>query len=250
MSSTDDARAYADELARACHAALGGVCRGVILHGSLAQGGHVPGTSDVDLLLVVDDALTDDAFRALEYSVRRFERSAPGQVDIHVTTSELAATPIQLPPVEAILEIRRDRRLHLERNRPHDRDLVVELWACRDHGVALAGAEAQDLIGEIPDAWVMNVGLAVVDDWIVIGDDPEHAVLTVLTACRIWRFSKERLYSSKDGAAEWALEQDPSLAVVRHAIELRHRRRDDPLDPVAVADLLAKVRARLSSTES
>jgi predicted nucleotidyltransferase len=76
----------------------------VILHGSLTLGDYVPGRSDLDLLVVAQDPLTD---------------------------AQLAAAPAEL-------------------------------------------------IGEVPDRWVLAAGDAQLADWQAIGDDPPYAELMVL----------------------------------------------------------------------
>jgi Nucleotidyltransferase domain len=54
-TSAEAALRFANELAHACTGALGKTVAGVILHGSLTLGDYVPGRSDVDLLVVVDE---------------------------------------------------------------------------------------------------------------------------------------------------------------------------------------------------
>jgi hypothetical protein len=51
-------------------------------------------------------------------------------------------------------------------------------------------AAPAELIGEVPAEWVLAVGDAQLGAWEAIGDDPKHAELTVLTACRVWRFAE------------------------------------------------------------
>jgi Domain of unknown function (DUF4111) len=134
----------------------------------------------------------------------------------------------------------------VERRHPGERDLVVEFSMCRAHGRSLLGTAPAALIGEVPAEWVLAVADAQLADWEAIGDDPEHAELTVLTTCRVWRFAEEGRHCSKTAAAEWALGRDPTLRVVRDAL---HRRRGDPtrsIDPAQVAQLLAVVRGRLA----
>jgi hypothetical protein len=54
-TSTEAALRFAQTLAGACAGALGETVAGVILHGSLTLDDYVPGRSDVDLLVVIDD---------------------------------------------------------------------------------------------------------------------------------------------------------------------------------------------------
>jgi hypothetical protein len=97
----------------------------------------------------------------------------------------------------------------VERRHPGERDLVVEFSMCRAHGRSLFGAAPAELIGEVPDQWVVAVGEAQLADWEAIGDDPKHAELTVLTACRVWRFAEEGRHCSKTAAGRWALRVIP-----------------------------------------
>ena len=67
----------------------------------------------------------------------------------------------------------------------------MELSVCRAHGRSLLGATPAELLGEIPDRWVVAAGDAQLAAWQAIGDDPPYAELTVLPACRVWRFAEE-----------------------------------------------------------
>jgi Domain of unknown function (DUF4111)/Nucleotidyltransferase domain len=220
----------------------------MILHGSLTLGDYVPGRSDVDLLVVVDDPLTDAQFTALIEAVAALRPRAPDRVDLRVVTRQVAASPTLAPPMEAYIEITPDSSsdLCIERRHPGERDLVVEFSMCRAHGRSLVGAAPAELLAEVPAAWVLAVGDAQLADWEAIGDDPPHAELTVLTTCRIWRLAEEGRHGSKTAAGEWALRRDPTLAVVRDALARRRGESTAPLDPAQVAQLLALVRARLA----
>jgi Domain of unknown function (DUF4111)/Nucleotidyltransferase domain len=236
---------FAGTLAGSCAAALGEAVAGVILHGSLTLDDYVPGRSDVDLLVVVDQPLTDAQVAALTEAVERRRPLAPGRVDLRVVTRQVAASSTPAPPMELSIQITPGSGLAVERRHPGERDLVVELSMCRAHGRSLLGAAPAELIGEVPDRWVLAVGDAQLADWEAIGDDPRHAALTVLTTCRVWRLAEEGRHCSKTAAGAWALERDPTLQVVRDAL----RQRRDPahrIDAAQVAQLLALVRARLA----
>jgi predicted nucleotidyltransferase len=63
--SAEEAARFAGVLASTCAGALGETVAGVVLHGSLTLGDYLPGRSDVDLLVVVDEPLTDARLAAL-----------------------------------------------------------------------------------------------------------------------------------------------------------------------------------------
>jgi Domain of unknown function (DUF4111)/Nucleotidyltransferase domain len=246
-TSAEAALRFAEELARACAGVLVAAVTGVILHGSLTLDDYVPGRSDVDLLVVVDDPLGDAEVAALAEAMASRRAEAPGPVDLRLVTRQVAASPTPAPPLEAYLRLTPTSGVRVEERRhPAERDLAVELSVCRAHGRSLLGAAPAELIGEIPYRWVVAAGDAQLADWQAIGDDPPYAELTVLTACRVWRFAEEGRHSSKTAAGGWALQRDPSLQVVRDALHQRHRDPAGPIDPAQVQQLLAPVRARLA----
>jgi Domain of unknown function (DUF4111)/Nucleotidyltransferase domain len=245
-TSAEAARRFAEALASACAAALGRPVA-VILHGSLTLGDYVPGRSDVDLLVVVDEPASDAQLAALTEAIASRRGEAPGPVDLRLVTRQVAASPTPAPPMEAYLRLTPGSGVRLEERRhPGERDLAVEFSVCRAHGRSLLGAAPAELIGEVPDRWVVAAGDAQLADWQAIGDDPLYAELTVLTACRVWRFAEEGCHASKAAAAEWALRRDPTLGVVRDALRRRHGDSAARIDPAQVARLLAVVRARLA----
>jgi hypothetical protein len=240
----------AEALAQAASQVLGDAVAGVLLHGSLTLGDYVPGRSDVDLLVVVDDPLTDTHAAALADAAGQERPRPPVRVDLRVVTRAVAAAPTTVPPMEAYITIDHAHEPPVQVAGRHsgERDLVVEFAVCRAHGTSLVGAPPTELIGEIPDAWVLDAGDAQLADWQAIGEDPPYAQLTVLTACRLWQFAEERRHCSKDAAADWALRRDPSLTVVRDAL---HQRHSDPTHPIArVHDLLVLVRRRIADARA
>jgi len=107
--SVEQALRFAQALARACAGALGEAVAGVILHGSLTLDDYLPGRSDVDLLLVVDDPLTDAQLDALAEAVAGHRPRAPGPVDLRLITRQVAASPTPAPPLEAYLRLTPDQ---------------------------------------------------------------------------------------------------------------------------------------------
>jgi Domain of unknown function (DUF4111)/Nucleotidyltransferase domain len=246
-TSAETALRFAEELARACAGALGEAVAGVIVHGSLTLDDYVPGRSDVDLLMVVDHPPSDAELAALTEAMASRRAEAPGPVDLRLVTRQVAASPTPAPPLEAYLRLTPSSGVRVEEHRhPGERDLAVELSVCRAHGRSLLGAAPAELLGEVPDRWVVAAGDAQLAGWQAIGDDPPYAELTVLTACRVWRFAEEGRHVSKAAAAVWALRRDPTLGVVGDALRRRHGDPAARIDPAQVARLLALVRARLA----
>lgn len=246
-TSRGAALACAERVAGATVAVLGDDTLGVILHGSVVMGGYVPGRSDVDLLVVAANPLVPSRMRTLGGAALAAIGEWPCRVDYRVVLSSVAASPTPEPPLELWTEA--DPRLpgghQIWTGVAGERDLVVELAICRSLGRSLSGAPPGSLIGEVPPVWVDQVGLAQLEDWIRMGEDLRFAQITVLTACRIWRFKEERVHCSKSEAGRWALTRDPSLTAVHRALEHRER---DPRTVIATADvirLLSVVRAHL-----
>ncbi len=247
--SDEDALRFAERLARSCSQALGKGVAGTILHGSLTLGDYIPGRSDVDLLVVVEDPLTDARIRAVASAVAGQQPPPPGRVDLRAVTRSVAAAPTPAPWMELYVELdsRLETGMQVEAHRP-ERDLVVELSACRAHGRSLLGADPSALIGEVPPEWVVGVGEHQLAVWQKRPFDSRHAELIVLTTCRIWRFAEEHRHCSKSEAGEWALGREPALKAVQEAL---HQRRVDPMSPIhrkPVRELLALAWARLADS--
>lgn len=139
-----------------------------------------------------------------------------------------------------------DDWLEVEARRPEP-DLVPELSMCRAFGRALTGAEPPAVIGRVPDEWVIEYGNELLAGWQELTDDAEHAELMVLTACRIWRFTEQRQYSSKPDAGRWALERDSGLAAIPPAL-LQRDGQEAAIDRDDIAVLPARVRREIAAT--
>jgi predicted nucleotidyltransferase len=172
-TSAEAALRFAQELARACAKALGEAVTGVILHGSLTLDDYVPGRSDLDLLVVLDDPLGDARLAALAEALasRRAAAPRPGRSAAGHPAGCRLADPA--PPLEAYLRLTPTSAVRLEERRhPAERDLAVERSVCRAHGRSLLGAAPAELLGEVPDRWVVAAGDAQLATWQAIGGRP------------------------------------------------------------------------------
>ena len=224
-----------------------------ILHGSLVTGDFVSGRSDVDLLFVVDHALTDDQTGRLLDAARRAGHPGP-PLDLRVVTSAVAASPTRSPSMEFYLGRHPGEPDESETHSALEPDLVVEFWIARRHGRSLRGSEPREVIGPVPDEWVLEYGLRLLHRWEDLADDDANAELMVLTACRIWRFAAIGEITSKSAAAGWALGQVPTLSAIPAALRRRAGEARVPITEREVGAVLATAKratmARLSAASS
>ena len=238
---------FAEQLANSCVNALGDRVNTVIMHGSLTLGDFTPGRSDIDLLLVVEQPMTDEEIRALEEAVGLLRGEAPSRVDLRVVTREVAASPTPAPAMEAYIELRPGLPAALETRVGGEPDLVVEFSLVRVHGHGIVGAEPSTVIGAVPDAWVVEVGDRQLAAWEKLAGDAAHAELMVLTTCRIWRFSAEGVHCAKSEAGHWALARAPSLTAVREALRQRRADPEATIGEDGIRRLIALVRREIAN---
>jgi hypothetical protein len=229
-----------DHLAGRIAAALQDRLHGVILHGSLATGDFLPGRSDIDLLAVVDTAPTDEQAAAVRQLAVTADLGDAAGLDLHVVTADVAAAVHRAPAVELHVG-RYASGVEVSRHVAADPDLPVELAMARSVGRALRGPAPQQVIGEVPAAWVRDRGRHWLITWQGLTDDDEHAAHMVLTACRIWRFAVEGVHCGKARAATWAAGRDPSLVAIGSALHRYTTGRREPIQPSAIGRVLSRV---------
>ena len=207
-----------ESLAGSCVSVLSVPVRSVILHGSLATGDFVPGVSDIDLLIVVDEPLHRTECDALVAVVRAADPAPAGGIDLHVVLSSVAAAPGREPAVELLVGRHAGEDLEVGTAVAADADLPAELSMARAGGRALAGAAPAAVLGVVDPAAIHERSAFWLRHWLARADDVRHGVFMVVTACRMWHFRVEGTHASKSAAGAWALRRDPSLIAVRQAL--------------------------------
>lgn len=232
----------AEHVAERCAGILGGKVRSVVLYGSLATADFIPGTSDVDLLVVVDGPLSAAETQALEQVVRTADLGTASGVDVHVVTSAVALDPAASPALELHLgRYGRSTVVEVARKVAEAQDLLPELSLARATARRLLGAEPRDVLGAVPTERVRQRGRYWLTVWQDRTDDDQSAALMVLTACRIWHFAVEGTHCSKVEAAQWALGRNRALPVVAQALRRHTVDPDAPVDEECIGQLLAAV---------
>jgi hypothetical protein len=243
MSSAEEAAVVAGtRLAEACAEVLGETLVAAILHGSLTTDDFWPGTSDLDLLLVVEHGLSSEEADALVEAVRSADMRPAGGVDLLVVTRQTAALPADRPARELLVGWWPGSD-QLEVEGPDDDvpDLWPELSEARAHGRSLLGADPGEVLAVVPVDRVRANAVGWLRTWLGRTDDDKNAVLMVLTACRMWGFEMTGEHLSKTAAGRWALRQDPSLTGVARALAARTTSDAPQIAPGEVEAVLLRV---------
>jgi hypothetical protein len=237
------ALAAVQRLATSCGNVLQSGLVSAILHGSLTQNDFRSGESDLDLLLVVERALSSHQSGALIKVVEEAELGPAGGIDLLVVTREAAAASEADPDRELLVGRWPGHDKEVEIEGPHKRvsDNWPELSEARKNGRSLLGPPPPEVIGEVPPERVRANSLGHLRRWLGLTDDAPNAAFMVITACRMWRFDLTGEHVSKSVAAQWALEQDPSLSGVQSALLARTTSDSVTITPTEVETVLLRV---------
>ena len=206
-------RAQVNELVAGLRAALDGGLAGVYLHGSLAMGSFTLERSDLDLLAVTGEPLTEAERRELAVLLLRGS-NAPRPVEISVL-SRSDLHPWRYPPpyqfhysedwrerMAAALAADDPTTWATPPTPPTDVDLAAHITVTRARGICLYGAAIAGVFPPVPAA---DYRAAIVEDfaWAYARRDADP-VYFVLNTCRVLAALQDGQIRSKVEGAEWA----------------------------------------------
>lgn len=199
---------------QAIHLLLGDSVIAAYLFGSAAMGGLRP-DSDVDVLVVVDDELTNEVRHRLVTMLMTIS----GRVDIETSARPLELTVVRLsavvpwryPPSAELVYGEWLRQAFEAGHVPpptHDPDLAIVLKKVRDDSIPLLGPDASRLLDPVP---VGDIRRAIAESLPSLLDDIEGDERNVvLTLARMWLTAATGDIAPKDVAAGWAMDRLPN----------------------------------------
>jgi Nucleotidyltransferase domain/Aminoglycoside adenylyltransferase, C-terminal domain len=211
-------REFTRELADAiAHVAADRVA-GVYLHGSAVLGDWNAPTSDVDVLVVVEDGLPPDVAGRVA-TVLASAGDCPGVgLEASVVETGAAADPAApWPFVVHVTTAPHDRKTVWGPPGGGDDDLILHYAVTREHGWAALGPDPRNVVGAVPKSVVVRQ-LAAELRWAV---DQASASYGVLNACRALRYRDEQVLCSKTDGGNWALDRRIRPAFVQGALDAR-----------------------------
>lgn len=194
---------------------LGEAIQTIHLFGSAVDGGLKP-FSDIDLLITISTPL-DESSRAALMSALLSVSAFPG------TNAECRALEVTVLTHEDVVPWRYPARRQMQfgewlrddiyagifEQATTDPDLAILLTQVRRHSIALYGPAAQDFFDEVPAIDVQRSLLETLSLWNTEADWEGDERNIILTLVRIWYTAKTGEITSKDAAADWALQRLP-----------------------------------------
>jgi hypothetical protein len=238
------ARDYVDAVAERLREHLGTGLVGLYLHGSAALGDYHPTRSDIDLLGVCTAPISERERVDIAARLSRDALPCPagGGLEFSLITWLAARDPGPAPGYE-LHGWDEAGRLHADLGQG-DPDLPLHFAVVRACGVAVLGPPPSEVFRTVPRSELLP-RLSAELDWADANASPSYRVLA---ACRAWRLLDDDRICSKRAAAEWALDHGAPRDLVATVLD-HHIAATAPadVDPAAVCDLVAAVRARLAA---
>ena len=187
---------------------LGELLAGIYLHGSAVMGCFNPKKSDVDLLVVVNGAVPDEAKRQYMEMVVSLNAQAPAKgIEMSIVRREVCRpfvypTPFELHFSSGTLDwYKSDPEGYISNMNGTDKDLAAHVTVINHRGKALYGAPIAEVFGEVNaadylDSLWYDIGNAAED----IADDPMYIILNL---ARVLAYRREGNVLSKREGGEW-----------------------------------------------
>ena len=215
---------------------------GVYLHGSLVMGCFNPQKSDIDLIIVVEQPLTDTVKRAyIEMTVEHNALGPAKGIEMSIVLREVCKpfvypTPYELHFSAGHLEwFEEAPDEYIREMNGTDKDLAAHFTIINKRGKCLYGAPIEDVFAEVPSVDYMDSIWFDVEG--AAEEITEYPMYLILNLARVLAYKQEGLVLSKKEGGDWALGRLP--AEYRPLIADALREYSENAE-VVYADVLAK----------
>ena len=244
----------ADRFAAGSAAILGAKLAGIYLHGSAAMGCFQPEKSDLDLVTVTHEALTEAEKRAYMDMVVQLDAEGPAKgIEMSVVTKDVCdpfvyPTPFLLHYSRMHADwYRKDPEDYVRRMNGADPDLAAHFTVIRNRGVCLRGLPVSEVFGEVPEEDYLDAILGDVSGAREkIAANPMYLILNLT---RVLGYLKERKILSKREGGLWGLERLPERyrPLIRSALEEYAQGVGSVVDPALSREYAAFMLERIAA---
>jgi len=195
---------------------------GVYLHGSLAMGGFVPGRSDVDVMIVVKNALSEGRKESLAKSCLSLSKEIGGKgLEMSIILRRCAKHTVYPMPFEFHYSETWRGKFENGQIGPFpkgDPDLSAHLRVIRERGITLFGKPINKVFGAISDEdYLKALRYDLEEAQESMTKDPVYYILNL---CRILAFTQAKRIMSKKEGGEWYLSNEKGFQkLVKKALE-------------------------------
>lgn len=194
---------------------LGAELVGIYLHGSMAMGCFHPDKSDIDLIIVIKDDITDNQKLKFMNEVVELNKAAPSKgIELSIVKEAyckefLYPTPFELHFSNGHLQwFIDDPAGYISKMYGTDKDLAAHFKIIKEYGIVLCGADIQEVFADVPrENYIDSIWCDIAGAKEEILENPVYVILNL---CRVLAFLKNDLICSKKQGGEWALQNLPS----------------------------------------
>ena len=206
-------------------AILGSSLAGIYLHGSAVMGCWHPETSDLDLLVVVNDTIEDTMKRKFMDEVVALDAVGPAKgIEMSIVTGD-ACNPF-VYPTPFLLHYsrmhtawyRKDPEDYIRKMKGSDRDLAAHFTVLQNRGRCVYGLPVRSVFGAVPEADYFDSLLYDVSG--AKEEITEHPMYLILNLSRVLAWLTEGSVLSKQEGGEWGMRNLPEefCPLVRSAL--------------------------------
>ena len=188
---------------------------GVYLHGSLVMGCFNPQRSDIDLIIVVDEPLSDPVKRAYMDMAVGLNSCGPAKgIEMSIVLRKVCKpfvypTPFELHFSSGHLEwYRENPDDYIREMNGTDKDLAAHFTIINSRGKCLYGAPVKDVFSEVLGCDYMDSLRYDIEG--AIEEITEYPMYLTLNLARVLAYKEEKLILSKKEGGDWALQHLPS----------------------------------------
>ncbi len=183
---------------------------GVYVHGSFAMGCFNPAKSDLDVLVVVEDAITDLQKKMFMDEIIFLNNKLPPKgIEISVVRSEYCKNFVYPTPYELHFSnmhlswYMSNPAEYIRKMNGTDNDLAAHFFITKRRGMVLYGKKIDDVFGDVPhEAYLDSIRRDIMNSHVEVMENPVYFILNL---CRVLAYVQEALVLSKKEGGEWAL---------------------------------------------
>ena len=198
---------------------------GVYLHGSSVMGCFNPTKSDLDILFVVESAITDIQKKMFMDVIIALNDNAPAKgIEMSIVRSEYCKNFVYPTPFDLHFSnmhlnwYKSNPSEYIEKMNGKDPDLAAHFVITKNRGIVLYGKPINDVFGEIPsEAYLDSIKRDIADSQDEVID---NSIYIILNLCRVLAYVQDRLVLSKKEGGEWGIKNidDKYQGLIKEAL--------------------------------